>query len=140
MTMTIISQSHLPCIPYGCDEFGRLEHVMMHPPGDSLKLVNEENRKNWHFEKVPDAAKYNEEHERYRKLLESRGVIVHFLSDHVTKYRELMNKLPNLTFLHGREIAFEADRPFAAYADGDPLAGLPVTIRVMPRALKVLVP
>jgi YegS/Rv2252/BmrU family lipid kinase len=45
-----------------------------------------------------------------------------------------------LTFLRGREIAFGADRPFRAYADGDPIADLPVTIRVVPRALKVLVP
>ena len=35
---------------------------------------------------------------------------------------------------------FHADRPFAAYADGDPIAELPVTITVVPRALKVLVP
>jgi YegS/Rv2252/BmrU family lipid kinase len=47
---------------------------------------------------------------------------------------------PGLHFLRGREIAFHADRPFAAYADGDPIADLPVTIRVVPRALKVLVP
>ena len=47
---------------------------------------------------------------------------------------------PDLTFLRGREIAFHADRPFAAYADGDPIADLPVTIKVVPRALKVLVP
>jgi YegS/Rv2252/BmrU family lipid kinase len=47
---------------------------------------------------------------------------------------------PDLTFLRGREIAFHADRPFAAYADGDAIADLPVTIRVVPRALKVLVP
>jgi YegS/Rv2252/BmrU family lipid kinase len=47
---------------------------------------------------------------------------------------------PDLTFLRGREIAFHADRPFAAYADGDPIADLPVTIRIVPRALKVLVP
>src|SRR5215218_10385180 len=45
-----------------------------------------------------------------------------------------------LTFLRGREVAFEADRPFRAYADGDPIADLPVTITVVPRALKVLVP
>ena len=43
---------------------------------------------------------------------------------------------PNLTFLRGREIAFHADRPFAAYADGDPIADLPVTIRVVPRCLE----
>jgi YegS/Rv2252/BmrU family lipid kinase len=47
---------------------------------------------------------------------------------------------PELTLLRGREISFTADRPFAAYADGDPIADLPVTIRVVPRALKVLVP
>jgi YegS/Rv2252/BmrU family lipid kinase len=47
---------------------------------------------------------------------------------------------PSLTFLKAREVAFGADRPFAAYADGDPIADLPVTIRVVPRALKVLVP
>jgi YegS/Rv2252/BmrU family lipid kinase len=46
----------------------------------------------------------------------------------------------NLTILRGREIAFHADRPFRAYADGDPIAELPVTITVVPRALKVLVP
>ena len=45
-----------------------------------------------------------------------------------------------LTFLRGREVAFHADRPFRAYADGDPIAELPVTIRVVPRALKVLIP
>jgi YegS/Rv2252/BmrU family lipid kinase len=47
---------------------------------------------------------------------------------------------PDLTLLRGKEITFEADRPFAAYADGDPIANLPVTIKVVPRALKVLVP
>ena len=39
-----------------------------------------------------------------------------------------------------RRSRFHADRPFAAYADGDPIADLPVTIRVLPRALKVLAP
>jgi YegS/Rv2252/BmrU family lipid kinase len=47
---------------------------------------------------------------------------------------------PSLTFLKAREVSFHADRPFAAYADGDPIADLPVTIKVVPRALKVLVP
>jgi YegS/Rv2252/BmrU family lipid kinase len=47
---------------------------------------------------------------------------------------------PSFTFLKAREVSFRADRPFAAFADGDPIADLPVTIRVVPRALKVLVP
>ncbi len=47
---------------------------------------------------------------------------------------------PDLSFLRGREISFQADRQFSAYADGDPIADLPVTITVVPRALEVLVP
>jgi YegS/Rv2252/BmrU family lipid kinase len=47
---------------------------------------------------------------------------------------------PNLTFLRGREITFSADRPFTAYADGDPIADLPATVRVAPCALKVIAP
>ena len=33
-----------------------------------------------------------------------------------------------------------ADRPFTAYADGDPIAELPVTVRVLPGALRVVAP
>ena len=47
---------------------------------------------------------------------------------------------PGLVFLRGREITFSADRPFGVYADGDPIADLPVTIRVVPGALRVLAP
>jgi YegS/Rv2252/BmrU family lipid kinase len=47
---------------------------------------------------------------------------------------------PALTFIRGSEIEVSADRPFAVYADGDPIAQLPVRIRVAPRALNVLVP
>jgi YegS/Rv2252/BmrU family lipid kinase len=47
---------------------------------------------------------------------------------------------PALTFLKGREVSFESDRPYVAYADGDPIADLPCTITVEPRALRVLAP
>jgi YegS/Rv2252/BmrU family lipid kinase len=47
---------------------------------------------------------------------------------------------PGFTILRGREIAFEADRPFTAYADGDPIADLPTTVRVLPGALRVIAP
>jgi len=40
----------------------------------------------------------------------------------------------------GREITFSADRPFTAYADGDPIAELPVTVSVAPGALRVIAP
>jgi len=42
--------------------------------------------------------------------------------------------------LTGTEISFSADRPFVAYADGDPIADLPATVRVLPGALRVLAP
>jgi diacylglycerol kinase family enzyme len=47
---------------------------------------------------------------------------------------------PAATVLQGREITFSADRPFTAYADGDPIAELPVTVRVLPGALRVVAP
>ena len=37
-------------------------------------------------------------------------------------------------------VRIEADRPFVVYADGDPITELPATIRVLPKALRVIVP
>ena len=39
-----------------------------------------------------------------------------------------------------RELRVDADRPFTVYADGDPIGDTPLTIRVIPRAVRVLVP
>ena len=47
---------------------------------------------------------------------------------------------PGFRVLRGREIEFRADRPFTAYADGDPIADLPATVTVRPAALRVIVP
>jgi YegS/Rv2252/BmrU family lipid kinase len=47
---------------------------------------------------------------------------------------------PALALVQGREIAFGADRPFTAYADGDPIAELPVTVRVLPGTLRLVAP
>jgi YegS/Rv2252/BmrU family lipid kinase len=38
------------------------------------------------------------------------------------------------------EVEISADRPFAVYADGDHLADLPASIRLLPRALNVIAP
>jgi YegS/Rv2252/BmrU family lipid kinase len=46
----------------------------------------------------------------------------------------------HVTVLQAREVTFAADRPFTAYADGDPIAELPATVRVDPGALRVLAP
>jgi YegS/Rv2252/BmrU family lipid kinase len=40
----------------------------------------------------------------------------------------------------GDEIRVSADRDFAVYADGEHLADLPATLRVLPRALRVIAP
>jgi YegS/Rv2252/BmrU family lipid kinase len=47
---------------------------------------------------------------------------------------------PAVRIVQGGEISFAADRPFTAYADGDPIAELPVTVRVLPGALRVVAP
>lgn len=42
--------------------------------------------------------------------------------------------------LRGAELRISADRPFDIYADGDPIGTLPVTVRALRGAIKVLVP
>jgi YegS/Rv2252/BmrU family lipid kinase len=49
-------------------------------------------------------------------------------------------KDPAVRVVQAREITFSADRPFTAYADGDPIAELPVTVRVLPGTLRVVAP
>jgi len=47
---------------------------------------------------------------------------------------------PNVEVLRASEVQISADRPFALYADGDPIAELPVTVRCLPKAVRVIVP
>ena len=47
---------------------------------------------------------------------------------------------PEVTVLRAAEAAISADRPFTMYADGDPIAELPVTVRAIPEAVRVIVP
>ncbi len=47
---------------------------------------------------------------------------------------------PEVTVRRASEVVIEADRPFAVYADGEHLADLPATVRVLPRALRVIAP
>jgi YegS/Rv2252/BmrU family lipid kinase len=66
------------------------------------------------------------------KLRFLRGLTKIFEGEH----RELLE----VQTWRGVEVRIEADRPFAVYADGDHLADLPVTVRLLPRALRVIVP
>jgi YegS/Rv2252/BmrU family lipid kinase len=47
---------------------------------------------------------------------------------------------PSYHVLRGGEVRISADRPFTVYADGDPIAQLPCTVRAIPDAVKVLLP
>jgi YegS/Rv2252/BmrU family lipid kinase len=49
-------------------------------------------------------------------------------------------ELPEVTVLRAAKVAISADRPFTLYADGDPIAELPVTVRALPAAVKVIAP
>jgi YegS/Rv2252/BmrU family lipid kinase len=45
---------------------------------------------------------------------------------------------PAVELFRARELRVDADRPFAIYADGDPIGRTPATIRAVPAALRVL--
>jgi YegS/Rv2252/BmrU family lipid kinase len=47
---------------------------------------------------------------------------------------------PNVTELRGAEVRVSADRPFSVFADGDPIGNVPITLRAVPAALRVLLP
>ncbi len=49
-------------------------------------------------------------------------------------------KQRNVIIERAREVSISADRPFTMYADGDPIGELPVTVRALPRAVRVIVP
>ena len=48
--------------------------------------------------------------------------------------------MPEVTVFRAREVPISADRQFTLYADGDPIAELPVRIRALPAAVRVIVP
>ena len=48
--------------------------------------------------------------------------------------------VPEVSMRRVRELRVSADRPFTIYADGDPIAELPATVRSLPRSVRVIVP
>ncbi|MBW3653503.1 MAG: hypothetical protein KY433_07915 [Actinobacteria bacterium] len=62
-----------------------------------------------------------------------------FLATLPRAFRGTHVRHPAVRVLRGRELQVDADRPFAVYADGEPIGATPATIRVVPRALRVLV-
>lgn len=70
--------------------------------------------------------------ERTSKLRFLRSLPLVFKGRHV--------ELDSVHVLRGTEVRVAADRPFVVYADGDPIGELPVTIRAVPGAIRVLLP
>jgi arginine deiminase len=85
---------------FGCDSLGRLTRVMVHRPGDELKILDSTNYRDWLFDKVPDVNRFRTEHGAYCELLQSHGVEVLELADHVEDASEKTARMPNLTYMH----------------------------------------
>jgi len=66
------------------------------------------------------------------KLRFLRGLPKVFKGEHIHE--------PNVEVLRAERIEVSADRPFTMYADGDPIAELPVTVRALRGAVSVIVP
>jgi YegS/Rv2252/BmrU family lipid kinase len=63
-----------------------------------------------------------------------------FLANLPKVFKGTHTRLPSVHVWRAREVEISADRPFALYADGDPIAELPVRISAVPGAVSVLVP
>jgi YegS/Rv2252/BmrU family lipid kinase len=61
-----------------------------------------------------------------------RGLPKVFKGEHVNQ--------PEVDVVRCARVAISADRPFTMYADGDPIAELPVEVRALPGAVRALVP
>jgi YegS/Rv2252/BmrU family lipid kinase len=64
----------------------------------------------------------------------------HFLRSLPKVFKGTHIEDPSVEVHRARELRIAADRPFALYADGDPIADLPATVRCVPEAVRVLVP
>jgi diacylglycerol kinase family enzyme len=73
-------------------------------------------------------------------VLTSRTSKLRFLSSLPKVFSGKHIEDPSVEVLRARSISVDADRPFQVYADGDPIADLPATIRVRAGALRVLAP
>jgi diacylglycerol kinase family enzyme len=63
-----------------------------------------------------------------------------FLANLPKVFKGTHTRLPSVQVWRAAEVEIAADRPFTAYADGDPIAQLPARIRAMRGAVRILVP
>ena len=48
--------------------------------------------------------------------------------------------MPEVEYLQAAEARIESDPPLPVYADGEPVAQTPISVRIAPRALRVIIP
>ena len=63
-----------------------------------------------------------------------------FLANLPRVFRGTHVHLREVRVLRAKEVSIESERPFELYADGDPIGTLPVRVRALRHALRVLVP
>ena len=73
-------------------------------------------------------------------LVSERHSKLRFLSDMPKVFKGTHLNSPYAHVFRGRVVEVSADRPFAIYADGDPIAGTPATMTVESRCLRIVVP
>ncbi|MCW3011513.1 MAG: diacylglycerol kinase family lipid kinase [Solirubrobacterales bacterium] len=73
-------------------------------------------------------------------VMSARTSRAHFLRTLPRIFKGTHVEDPSVSVLRGREVRVSADRPFTVYADGDPIGELPVTMTVLPGAVRVLLP
>ncbi len=74
-------------------------------------------------------------------ILVSETSKLHFLSSLLPRvFKGTHVQLDSVRVVRGAEVRVSADRPFVVYADGDPIGELPITLRAVPAALRVLLP
>lgn len=73
---------------------------MLHCPEEAIKLVTNDNYKFFLFEHAPNVDRFLEEHKMYEAMLKNLGIEVNLLADHVVKNCNLLDRLPNLAYLH----------------------------------------
>jgi YegS/Rv2252/BmrU family lipid kinase len=57
-----------------------------------------------------------------------------------TVFKGTHTRQPTVQILRATEVQISADRPFTMFADGDPIAELPVAVGVIPSAVRVMAP
>ncbi len=85
---------------FGCESLGRLTRVMVHRPGDELKVIDASNYRQWLFDGVPDIDGFREEHQAYCELLQCHHVEVLELADYIENPSAKLARLPNITYMH----------------------------------------